>query len=134
MASINKSKMKLELKHLAPYLPYEVQVAITYDLKNINYYTLTEEKIHQVIELDCDKLILKSLSDIDSKVINELESSDEHITFISQYNGLDIEYYIKNTRTQYLEYWMFLILVRNHFDVFDLIENNIAVDVNSISA
>lgn len=126
--------MKLELKHLAPYLPYKLMIAITYDSPNLNFYELDEDKIFQVLNLEVDRPVLKSLSNIDLDVIKELESSDEHITFKSQYNGLDIEHYVKNTRTQYLEYWMFLILVRNHYDVFDLIDKNLAIDIKAISA
>lgn len=138
--------MELEVKHLAPYLPYGLSLVYQ-----------TTNQIGKVIKENIG--IMKSISH------NEDETHPTKVSTSQMYNGehiwmfkpilrpmKNLQYYIeflniyfvdfdKNegtlikrinenyTRLNELEF-----LFKNHFDVFGLIDVGLAVDVNSLSA
>ena len=143
-------KMKLEVKHLAPYLPYNIEIyflgtdidsetpkfirtkllgvkkdqhfsSVTFffylhdqDQEKTNFYS--KNRI---------KLILKPLSRLkqDKELIDELDK----ISF-----GTFSELYdIKNINK--IPNIIYQLLIENHYDVFNLIEKGLAVDINTLS-
>ncbi len=116
--------MKLELKHLAPYLPYGLKG--NYELSDV-VPTAKHELRDKELRIDCvdfflkyAKPILRPLSDL--KKINKLSTIKFYV------NG---NFYIDS------EYWKvqrnaFEYLFKHHFDVFGLIEQNLAIDINTV--
>ena len=149
--------MKLELKHLAPYLPYKLKVHI----EDNRIYTLEGLSAkYDRVDLDDDygwsymggiKLILRPLSDLNrfgEDIINEhsinlLISEKYNLdygTFSSFKGELDIELdgdpdlrYDVNKRISFDV--MLTIqeeLLKGHYDIYGLIENNLAIDINTV--
>jgi hypothetical protein len=146
--------MKLELKHITPYLPYGLKFVFTkeyyypypamqkegftftFDLiespKVIYVNNIYKKWIDMILEQDYFKPILKPLSDLrDNK------------DFIRKFGGdnpnnlrmcnLDIDDLINNGLEFETYYGYYEWLIENHFDVFGLIEKNLAIDVNTLS-
>lgn len=129
--------MKLELKHIAPYLPY--------GLTSVNYFDGIELKrkivpsnIMGFVDGDTNaKPILRPLSDL-TKEIKVNGEKFVPIEFIEE------KYYTQNWANQlsrciedekwiyHLDYSLILSLLEWHFDVFGLIENNLAIDINTL--
>ena len=119
--------MKLELKHIAPYLPYklmflEVRRGMFSNSEDIaeqspmnvgNINSLLNGKVYRVISR---KPILRPLSDL-----LKLGSNVE-------WWSIKIELGIP----KYLEYDSMQELLKEHYDVFGLIENNLAIDINTL--
>jgi len=119
--------MKLELKHIAPYLLYELQMigkfgqTETLNLSNINH------------ALQYWKPILRPLSDL----TKEIEIDGHLIIPINQISTSypDRDYIIKVAKIgaiENLDYWQMKSLIEWHFDVFGLIKEGLAVDINSL--
>jgi hypothetical protein len=131
--------MKLELKHLAPYLPYKLNGK----LENEEYYETT---IGELVRLDTatdsdsiafcivggyeDELkyfkpILRPLSDltkeieVNGKKFIPIKETDIDIPFTSNYYFL-------------VAYGDVEKLLQWHFDIFGLIEKCLAIDINSL--
>ena len=109
---------KLELKHLAPYLPYGLKFYWE-DLKgNINKpWSLTINSIDFALE-NQNKPILRPLSDL---INNEFEKELGHFTPDFKFNLDDTEY-------KFIEK-----MLKLHFDVFGLIEKGLAIDKNKLA-
>ena len=116
--------MKLELKHLAPYLPYGLSI---------------KNSIGKVIELTvmdfCYHLdkgfkpILRPLSD--------LKEGDFGEYLIEEFYTLDFEKQIlrileDNRWVNQCDYLLIQLLIENHYDVFGLIDKGLAIDINTI--
>tara|TARA_B100000378_G_scaffold236018_1_gene202683 strand:- start:4540 stop:4968 length:429 start_codon:yes stop_codon:yes gene_type:complete len=142
--------MELELKHLAPYLPYAVQIETLYrslghmggfNHKELDVFTLNFFEIEDI------KPILRPLSDLTKKIehngemfipLDYLVSEDEDDYFVDT----DFESYIKarlgnsdyeKHMIKYLPYGLINKLLEWHFDVFGLIEKGLAIDKNTLS-
>jgi len=125
---------KLELKHFAPYLPYK----LIGDNNGTKFYLGTfDNMLGNGIETrsighwfnNQIKPILhplSELSDINGKYLSncELDLTDQ-ITLTELAN--------KKINFAHLEYHLAVYLFENHFDVFGLIENNLAIDINTIT-
>lgn len=129
---------KLELKHLAHYLPYSLNLT-NYE-KKYSFELLMIDKFLDIDIIDSstewngenhkgynlyynNKLafypILRPLSDL--------------AKFKNNYQNSKVELVKKTTGgTTHSEYDEFLFLLENHFDVFGLIPNNLAVDINFV--
>lgn len=127
--------MKLELKHLAPYLPYKLTCVDDFGMVKVidweyQSYTNTIVGLNHVInsqsvQVNCFKILLRPLSDI-----------AYHLDFLNKYHV----YYDKKegcmvkrknetyTRLNELEY-----LFKHHFDVFGLIPQGLAIDINTLN-
>ncbi len=134
--------MKLELKHLAPYLPYRVKLNLTrrlfertnVDIRNCDFrhnYTTNELYLwHNEVTYGWHEIkpILRPLSDytdITSKAMSDLDCD---LT-----NQMDIqEFALKKMSLSSLLYSSFEVLTRNHVDIFGLIPEGLAIDINTL--
>lgn len=141
--------MKLELKHLAPYLPYKIQVALLEHPLGIT---------SRVFELDCGhdfhfylenefvKPLLKRITDLSEEDLAQmflLEFGLNHVK--PEYKDWYIERvpaWISITHSStaavskwfinqplHNEYWKLDFLASKGYDVFNLIEQDLAFDV-----
>ena len=133
--------MKLELKHLAPYLPYELKV--TRNLKKIDTLGIFiglefGKNVYDVSYVLCNDLkpILRPLSEIES-YFEPLAFNDSKILEVLDVNYLDD---FGNMSIQDIEHYSFTnypvsvynLLLEHHFDVFGLIHNNMAISVHDV--
>ena len=134
---------KLELKHLAPYLPYDLECKVW---KPAHIHNNKVVKLVGLINKDCGcftqnnyyydefKPILRPLSDL-TKVIQH--NGDEFIPYI-EYNYISefleelstLDY----TYMDHVQYKVINVLFELHFDVFGLIEKGLAIDINTIKS
>jgi hypothetical protein len=126
--------MKLEIKHLAPYLPYELK----YKFNNTIYYY--QHCSTREFDYENSKPILRPLSDL----TNEIEVNGEkfvpinniHLADEEGYFGCgsldDIQQLIISQPIKKIPYCFVEKLLEWHFDVFGLIENNLAIDINTL--
>lgn len=123
--------MKLELKHLAPYLPFELKLfrpnAIS---KNIPFYELTVSTMNDcikatnnMVENNIFKPMLKPIS---LNVLNDFEIPLSDIDILQYMISGDTETY------KWLSYRTIEFLFSNHYDVFGLIKNKLAIDINTL--
>lgn len=131
---------KLELKHLAPYLPYDI-MAIDLNTKEIRKVTLLHftyttisvghnHLIYEGILLSKHLPILRPLSDL----TKEIEVNGEKFLPIERIKKM----YPSDTfsSTANLAKWSYRIIEKLcewHFDIFGLIEKGLAVDINTLN-
>jgi hypothetical protein len=128
---------KLELKHLAPYLPYALmlQEKARPRFQNGDYIFSVEKwvgrdiarpfvKRHGVVWC---KPILRPLSDLNKTI--EINGTKFHpkgqIRVLTSYKFADFE--LKD-----MQYGIIQLLFQWHFDVFGLIEKGLAIDINTL--
>jgi len=125
--------MKLELKHLAPYLPYGLKLSYWNNPKDIREL-VTIDLYQSVLDTWTQKgtkPILRPLSDFD-EIDNDFDLTTDfenafnyvrgHIVFLLTSDKV----YLKDIMT--VTEWMF----KNRFDVFGLIDAGLAIDINTI--
>jgi len=121
--------MKLELKHLVGYLPY--------DLKGIMYYGGCVRENVELGLIDIPvwlngsypiKLILHPLSDILEEEFQLIWANETDFESIKQCVELGYEGFL-NCRFSF-EFWQDLF--KNHIDIQGLIENGLAIDINTL--
>ena len=115
--------MKLELKHLAPYLPYGLTYQVK--LKEIKLMVISTGNIYNILRAvnegvygDEYKPILRPLSDL-TKVLQW----DDGQYMMTDYDDFDLDETSYNTIQGYLA---------RHFDVFGLIEKGLAININTL--
>lgn len=132
---------KLTIEHLAPYLPYKLE----FWSNNLGRKRkMKEGNIESIVENNHSmKPILHPLSDLVEGIIHDGE------TFIpKQYleekfrRKMDISEGVINGSVVYLNtddweqwqdlYWIFQKLFEWHFDIFELIEQGLAIDINTL--
>ena len=125
---------KLELKHLAPYLPYGVKILINNGEAKSYVKTLEALSVFYSNALvnPKDKPLLRPLSDL-TKVIQH--NGNEFIPYI-EYNYIS-EFLeelstLDHTYMDHVQYKVINVLFELHFDVFGLIEKGLAIDINTI--
>jgi hypothetical protein len=123
---------KLELKHLAPYLPYDLKA---YCFKSELLMTIEDEMTSDTISLTDlietqHKPILRPLSQLTQDKI----TCDEINLFLEP-NGLEINnfFLLKNSLNSVAISWeemqeVLNILYREHYDVHNLIYHNLAIE------
>lgn len=125
---------KLELKHLALYLPYGLMINCDFKDGDVMALKLEGLTIQEAFLDGADwnykdntdfKPILRPLSDLTPKYLGEL--------------NLDIstEIQLDKVATKFIlptdvNYTIFIVLLKNHFDVFGLIEKGLAIDINTL--
>lgn len=135
--------MKLELKHLTPYLPYGLKVKYKGQIKELlglkNHSPWSSQTMVCVNKGEWTyeyeiKPILIPLSDLQNKEL------DYWIEFESKTNEFDCTYLIEAliNKTFYAKdvhfaFKIYDILFKMHFDVFGLIEEGLAIDINKIN-
>lgn len=147
--------MKLELKHLTPYLPYGLKaeminykkdyVGKQYDKiigihgwsKNKDWCCLTDGGSKP--SLNDIKPILRPLSDL----TNDIEVNGEKFVPIVNLNtqGYNMDFDDEFTFEDFIKsnilnnsYGFIDSLIKWHFDVFGLIENGLAIDINTLES
>ena len=138
--------MTLELKHIACYLPYKLKVQ-TEHIEGNRIYTLEGLSAkYDRVDLDDDygwsyisgiKPILRPLSDLNKEIevngqkfipINWVENQYPNLDLHNQCKSLlDDESWINQC-----EYLLIQHLFEWHFDIYNLIKNNLAIDINTI--
>lgn len=129
---------KLTIEQLAPYLPYGLKVLEEFDVNDpqirevtgISNSTITTNlqryPFRQVCNIDDIKPILRPLSDLTDEYLSELnlDVADE-IELREVKDGKML--------TGYLPHLLHELLISKHFDLFDLINSGLAIDINTLS-
>ncbi len=144
--------MKLQLKHIAPYLPYKLFGKVygknTIDkllgIYGTDGHTLTMSyrvNNHNTVDYDCNinefKPILRPLSDLTKEIevngenfvpIEKVQDWNTSIDFAKEFEALlEDERWLSTT-----SYLLVELLFEWHFDVFGLIEEGLAIDINTL--
>ena len=127
--------MKLELKHLSPYLPYGLQCMAQgegkqqFELQGISDISYAD--LHEIGRTVCEEYdfedtfpILRPLSDLTEDNADFL-SSDTYLNLCEEGSGDGLNYF-------YLKYNETTELFKRHYDVFGLIEKGLAIDINTL--
>jgi hypothetical protein len=136
--------MKLEAKHLVPYLPYGLKCQVT-DLKK-----KTIAELHSVyangsctfcntVESQKGFSNIKPILRPMSSLKFAFEHNDENIVPLLDFFEEDERqmYEFANSKVPIIfnyPYTMWCQLLEWHIDIFGLIENGIAIDINTLSA
>lgn len=141
---------KLELKHLAPYLPYglkfevqgslssvEIKEATGFKLEHLSYINKHVYQIYFNVygyEFKDIKPILRPLSDLTKEHTLELKNDNDGCSWAEKLLGKNLRFFNYLTyKPMFNNYWEFESLVENHFDVFGLIEKGLAVNFNTLN-
>mgnify|MGYP003635406600 CR=1 FL=1 len=135
--------MKLELKHLAPYLPYKLNcMAQGEDKQSFEFQGVSDVTwidLHEIGRTVCDQYdiedvfpILRPLSDLTKSELIELRFDEGNDTLLWAANNIEaydcfIQFYETDLTYSVLE-WAY----KKHLDVFGLIEKGLAIDINTI--
>lgn len=128
--------MKLELKHLAPYLPYGLN--ILHWNGNAKEYIEILQVLHlenrHVLGSDKHKPILRPLSDLTKEIEHYGEKFVPIDNFIYKTSVEDFTEFTeqKHNLTHGLKYADIQLLLEWHFDIFGLIEKGLAVCINTL--
>lgn len=124
---------KLELKHLAPYLPYGVKVRsrqeTTYILNifsNMRGEGLESRDIYSCLDNQY-KPILRPLSDL----TKEIEHNGDRFVPSKALSCWDLDG-ISLIDIPHIPVNLYELFLKWHFDVFGLIDKGLAIDINSI--
>jgi hypothetical protein len=139
--------MKLELKHLAPYLPYKLRVLYHFENRMMNAGNGSSKNwigITALLQRQSELChpILRPLSDL----TKEIEVGGKKFIPIKEINWTITEYpLMEEDGTVFLQdscelnmleisevYKVYQMLFEWHFDVFGLIEQGLAIDVNTL--
>lgn len=141
---------KLELKHIAPYLPYGLKyqgyyggVSTMRDIKHIRDYNEETDEYTPNIQVDgytieFIKPLLRPLSDLCKEIDDEVPAD---ILFPKEFYSL-IDFYEEHNRENQIQsfikdglnwcepysFWEYLF--SKHFDVFGLIDKGLAIDLS----
>lgn len=132
--------MKLELKHLAPYLPYglKVQSSKTETLIGILENKIFVKEFNLAYPFGNCIPILRPISEIEEyfeKLYGMLEHQDVtdffDVNFLDAHDSCSIEeMYVFEPES--LPYGTFQVLCKHHFDVFGLIPIGLAVSIHDV--
>jgi hypothetical protein len=135
--------MNLEIKHVAPYLPYDLEVLV----ENYNFlkwkrkvkiedYVNYFDKRYINSNLKSIKLILRPLSDLNKEVVINGEKHQMWLLINGQ-KALDNGKIENMNGYQYdileLNYNKIQTILKFHFDIFNLIGQGLAIDINTLS-
>ena len=148
--------MKLELKHLAPYLPYGLKIKndkSMYWLYQSDGICRGKDDLQSIsigrVLLNQYKPILRPLSDLTKEITNEKNQTfifvesleigeDDNGTEYTDGNIKIIDELISISKHElfldvsYLPYLLVKDLIENYFDIFGLIPKGLAIDKNTL--
>lgn len=144
--------MKLELHHIAPYLPYELEILDTIEeikgvLCGINMNTVSylwgDNEINLSAMIDSVKPLLKPLSDLTKEIehngerffpINKIiEMTNRPVLSFGEEAYKDaVNSFMRDIKSRLTPIKYYEKLLEWKFDVFNLIPNNLAIDINTI--
>lgn len=128
--------MKLELKHLAPYLPYGITGQFNLNQIREDYKIELRTKIMREDNVDfflkyC-KPILRPLSDLTKDNFELIYKGTDDNSDIIKYLSEHINNGKGHIAIQQIDYWRVVVLLKHHFDVFGLIDKGLAIDINTL--
>lgn len=134
--------MKLEFKHFVPYLPYGLKLIDNGNIVELSILNLQIIFDYPLIRTDHVKPIFHPLSDLTKEIehngekfvpfekcggiLNGNDGEPKHITHLFNCSLGKVE-------PRFLQHWIYENLISWHFDVFGLIEQRLAIDINHIS-
>lgn len=122
--------MKLELKHLAGYLPYGLKYYTKSRINDKNGFAkLNASCINHVLNNQF-KPILRPLLDLD---IHKMRSNNNYPAL--EVFQSDVDFLFKLNQcwdAQTFDYTIFEYLLKEHFDIFGLIKQGLAIDINTL--
>jgi hypothetical protein len=130
---------KLTIKELAPYLPYGLKSACL----NVAQYGLTKPLIKEIEAsniltlIDYDptyKPLLRPLSDLTKEIEHNGEKFVPILEYEGRYIGDRIEecIYASISDLKFAQWHVIEQLLEWHFDIFGLIEKDLAIDINTL--
>jgi hypothetical protein len=123
---------KLELKHLALYLPYGLKIGHKSGAKSIHilHHGNGIGSISHILTSDLYKPILRPLSDIITKIEHNGEKFVplDILAYLFGYGCLEFD--LTDVLNQ--PYKQIEKLLEWHFDIFGLIEAGLAIDINTL--
>jgi hypothetical protein len=127
--------MKLEIKHLCPYLPYELSGIVGSDTK-ISYMEMLShfsictgvniKGVQSWFKITSFKPILKPSSDI-KKYATEIKLMGYKTDSNTFFNMLS------DLKDGKLEYDLMQLFIKEHIDVFGLIDKGLAINMNEVA-
>ena len=130
---MKKYKIELEVKHLAPYLPYKIKgrsrnTGTIFTITGFNdRNSITTYGDLGMSDFEGTELLLHSFSDLKKQEFKNLVDELDRISF-----GTFSELFLEKNALK-MPYILVEILFENHFDLFGLIEKGLAVDINTLS-
>lgn len=135
--------MKLELKHLAPYIPYGLHIQHNDGARLIicgafkkhnadDFFTYSLLNWKADIKSTDSKPILRPLSDFDKEIKIDKEIFMPCNYFIGDDSDLVYNALMHHKDFSYLPYNLVQKLFEWHFDVFGLIDAGLAIDINTL--
>jgi len=130
--------MKLQLKHLSPYLPYELKLkegvlsSISGRWGTVKYIDSVGDDYNTSIERV--KPLFIPLSDLTKniEVNGRIIIPIEYISTSVSDSQRTMRRVVHNLSLDNIEYWKMERLFELHFDVFRLIDEGLAIDINSL--
>lgn len=125
-------KSELKLEHLAPYLPYGLKVKDNERIYTMDTNNNNSDGIETVLYGINQLPILRPLSDLTKEIEHNGERFVPKNMFNTKFEYLftNIEYY--NVQND-LSYSVVRKLIEWHFDVFGLIDKELAIDINNLN-
>lgn len=121
---------KLTIEHLAPYLPYNVNVFTIRDGKPSEKYRLNAAYMEAMLTIpDKYMIALRPLSDL----TKEIQYKGKRFIPVEEFKAADYIFPLDEDNYNNLSYGIVKILLRWHFDIEELIEKGLAVDMNAIA-
>lgn len=144
---------ELELKHLAPYLPYGLSCCLMGEFKKATQFDdYPQPKIFTIEGANKENVEVFSLKTITDqwdydevfpilRPLSDLNKSDlDYIYFVIISTDSDMfgnrnefEDFFNETNLEYLPMCIYDYLLEHHFDVFNLIPNDLAIDINTLN-
>jgi hypothetical protein len=123
--------MRLELKHVAPYSPYGLKyICVKGDFKG-EVGIIYAGSITSLLGKTDHKPILRLLSDHEIRLVKyEFHSLGLDTVF----NWGNILLILRKGQYSLLPQSLFDVILSNHVDVFSLIENGLAIDINTLNS
>lgn len=125
--------MKLELKHYSAYLPYNLNLFDTFSNKKFSR-VLCGVSLDYLISSDNQNIkpILRPLSDLtkEIQILENYKTFYEHLYDSFSEDGFDFQYL--ETSPLKFPYEVVQKLLEWKFDIYGLIENNLAIDINTL--
>ena len=124
--------MKLELKHLAPYLPYGLSFYYeSLDGKKQHSWILTSEKLDFAL-LCQNKPILIPISDLLNEITVNNETFIPHLALGGRPNLKDYDFVYFEKNIENLSVGLVQQLIEWHFDIFGLIPAGLAISIHDV--
>ena len=124
--------MKLEIKHLAGYLPYGLKILGNGNIHEIigfkdETYFIKGGNVYAYGDIQDCKPILRPLSDL----TKEIEVNGEKFVPENLIDGTDLRWLLVNDIDE-IKLYTYNLLLYWHFDIYGLIEAGLAIDINTL--